>query len=98
LAEHYQLLQKIVFSQKKNIANDQGEKIKDNFDKNAMPQNFNIHDLVWYEDFAPLGKNAKKAQLKSWKLMTLMPGCYYLMVKQKFLTLCASKSFFLTSR
>ena len=26
---------------------------------NAMPKNFKINDLVWYEDFAPLGKNAK---------------------------------------
>ncbi len=57
-AERYQLLQKIRFLAK-NIASDQGEKIKDNFDKNALPHKFAINDLVWYEDFAPLDKNAK---------------------------------------
>ncbi len=57
-AERYQLLQKIRFLAK-NIAADQGEKIKTNFDKSALPHNFEINDLVWYEDFAPLGKNAK---------------------------------------
>jgi hypothetical protein len=57
-AERYQLLQKIRFLAK-NIASDQGEKIKDNFDKNALLHKFAIIDLVWYEDFAPLGKNAK---------------------------------------
>jgi len=24
-----------------------------------LPHNFEINDLVWYEDFVPLGKNAK---------------------------------------
>ncbi len=43
----------------KNIPTNQGEKIKDNFDKNALPHDFKINDLVWYEDFSPLGKNAK---------------------------------------
>jgi hypothetical protein len=43
----------------KNIAGDQGDKIKQNFDKHALPHNFEINDLVWYEDFTPLGKNAK---------------------------------------
>ena len=43
----------------KNIATDQGEKIKDNFDKSALSHDFKINDLVWYEDFSPLGKNAK---------------------------------------
>jgi hypothetical protein len=57
-AERYQLLQKIRFLAK-NIASDQREKIKNNFDKSALPHNFEINDLVWYEDFAPLGKNAK---------------------------------------
>jgi hypothetical protein len=57
-AERYQLLQKIQFLAK-NIAGDQGDKIKQNFDKHALPHNFEINDLVWYEDFAPLGKNAK---------------------------------------
>jgi len=38
-AERYQLKQKICFLAK-NIAHDQGEKIKNNFDKNAMPHNF----------------------------------------------------------
>ncbi len=57
-AERYQLLQKIRFLAK-NIATDQGEKIKDNFDKNALPHEFKINNLVWYEDFTPLGKNAK---------------------------------------
>jgi len=57
-AERYQLLQKIRFLAK-NIASNQGDKIKDNFDKHALPHKFVINDLVWYEDFAPLGKNAK---------------------------------------
>jgi hypothetical protein len=57
-AERYQLLQKIRFLAK-NIAADQGDKIKDNFDKSALPHDFKINELVWYEDFAPLGKNAK---------------------------------------
>jgi hypothetical protein len=57
-AERYQLLQKIRFLVK-NIASDQSEKVKNNFDKSALPHNFEINDLVWYEDFPPLGKNAK---------------------------------------
>jgi Integrase core domain len=57
-AEHYQLLQKLRFWAK-NIASDNSAKIKDNFDKTAFPHNFNINDLVWFEDFAPLGKNPK---------------------------------------
>jgi hypothetical protein len=57
-AERYQLLQKIRFLAK-NIAEEQGEKTKDNFNKNASPHEFKINDLVLYEDFSPLGKNAK---------------------------------------
>jgi transposase InsO family protein len=57
-AERYQLLQKIRFLAK-NIAEEQGEKTKDNFDKKAFPHEFKINDLVLYEDFSPLGKNAK---------------------------------------
>jgi hypothetical protein len=30
-----------------------------NFDKTPFPHRFNVNDLVWYEDFAPLGKNPK---------------------------------------
>ena len=33
--------------------------LKDNFDKKALPHEFKINDLVLYEDFSPLGKNAK---------------------------------------
>ena len=29
------------------------------YDKHALPHSFNVDDLVWYEDFAPLGKNPK---------------------------------------
>jgi hypothetical protein len=36
-----------------------GEKFKDNFDKNAFPHLFQLEDLMWYEDFAKLGKNPK---------------------------------------
>jgi hypothetical protein len=54
-AEHYQLLQKIHFLAK-NIASDNSAKVKD---KSAFPHNFSINDLVWFEDFAPLGKNPK---------------------------------------
>jgi hypothetical protein len=57
-AERYQLLQKIHFLAK-NIASDNSAKIKDNFDKSAFPHNFSINNLVWFEDFAPLGKNPK---------------------------------------
>ncbi len=57
-AERYQLLQKICFLAK-NIASDNSAKIKDNFDKTAFPHDFSINDLVWFEDFAPLGKNPK---------------------------------------
>jgi hypothetical protein len=56
--ERYQLLQKIRFIAK-NIAKSNQDTSKENFDKNAMPHSFNIYDLVWYEDFAPLGKNPK---------------------------------------
>jgi hypothetical protein len=52
------LLQKIRFITK-NIASDFSAKIKDNFDKSAFPYAFQINDLVWFEDFAPLGKNPK---------------------------------------
>jgi hypothetical protein len=57
-AEQYQLLQKIRFLAK-NIANDNSAKIKDNFDKSAFSHDFKINDLVWFEEFAPLGKNPK---------------------------------------
>jgi hypothetical protein len=43
----------------KNIASDNSAKIKYNFDKTAFPHNFCINDLVWFEEFAPLGKNPK---------------------------------------
>jgi hypothetical protein len=59
--ERYQLLQKIQFIAK-NIAKanqDNQDSHKTNFDKKALPQSFNIDDLVWYEDLAPLGKNPK---------------------------------------
>ncbi len=57
-AEPCQLLQKIRFLAK-NIANDNSAKIKNNFDKSALPHDFKIDDLVWFEDFVPLGKNPK---------------------------------------
>jgi hypothetical protein len=57
-AERYQLLQKIHFLAK-NISRDQGDKIKDNFGKNALPHSFKINDIVWYEYFSLLGKNPK---------------------------------------
>jgi hypothetical protein len=43
-AEQYQLLQKIRFIAK-NIANDQSDKIKDNFDKSALPHAFQVKDF-----------------------------------------------------
>ena len=57
-AERYQLLQKIRFIAK-NIGQQKQESYKDNFDKNALPHSFKLEDLVWYEDFSPLGKNPK---------------------------------------
>jgi hypothetical protein len=57
-AERYQLLQKIRFIAK-NISQQKQDSYKDNFDKKALPHSFNINDLVWYEDFSPLGKNPK---------------------------------------
>jgi hypothetical protein len=56
--EWYQLLQKIRFIAK-NIAKSNQDTSKENFDKNALPYLFNIDNLVWYKDFAPLGKNPK---------------------------------------
>jgi hypothetical protein len=43
----------------KNIASDNSAKIKDNFDKSAFPHDFNFNNLVWFGDFAALGKNPK---------------------------------------
>jgi hypothetical protein len=57
-AERYQLLQKIRFIAR-NIAKENQDSSKTNFDKHALPHSFNIDDLVWYKDFAPLGKNTK---------------------------------------
>jgi hypothetical protein len=57
-AERYQLLQKIRFIAK-NIGQQKQESYKNNFDKTALPHSFNLDDLVWYEDFTPLGKNPK---------------------------------------
>jgi hypothetical protein len=57
-AERYQLLQKIQFITK-NIAKDNQDNSKNNFDKKALPHLLNIEDLVWYEDFALLGKTLK---------------------------------------
>jgi hypothetical protein len=42
-----------------NIANKQSDKINQMFVKNAFPQIYQLNDLVWYEDFTALGKNAK---------------------------------------
>ncbi len=44
---------------RQNIAKDNQDNSKINFDKKALPHSFNIQDLVWYEDFALLGKNLK---------------------------------------
>jgi hypothetical protein len=55
-AERYQLLQKIRFIAK-NISQQKQDSYKDNFDKKALPHSFNLDNLVWYEDFTPLGKN-----------------------------------------
>ncbi len=57
-AERYQLLQKIQFLAK-NIATANQQTIKSNLDKNALPHSYSIDDLMWYEDFTPLGKNPK---------------------------------------
>jgi hypothetical protein len=81
-------LQKIRFLAK-NIANDQGDKIKANFDKKVQPHNFHINDFVWYKDFSPLGKNAKltpkwQGPAKKQKSMAQMPKCSCLKVKLKF--------------
>jgi hypothetical protein len=43
----------------KNIAKENQDNWKTNFDKNALPHSFNVDDLVWYKDFAPLDKNPK---------------------------------------
>jgi hypothetical protein len=50
------LLQKIRFLAK-NISSDQRD--RKFFDENTLPHSFQINDLVWYEDFTPLGKNPK---------------------------------------
>jgi hypothetical protein len=100
-AECYQLLQKIRFLAK-NVANDQGAKIKDNFDKTAFPHNFNINDLVWFEDFAPLGKNpeltpkwqgpAKITEINDTNARLLMPNG-----KTKIYNVMRLKKFFVPS-
>jgi hypothetical protein len=43
----------------KKIAKANQDSTKTNFDKTAFPHSFHVNDLVWYEDFAPLGKNPK---------------------------------------
>ncbi len=43
----------------KNIASNNSATIKDNFDKTPFPHDFDVNDLVWFEDFTPLGKNPK---------------------------------------
>jgi hypothetical protein len=58
LAEQYQLQQKLRFITK-NIATNKSDTIKDNFNKSAFPHNFQINDLVWYEDFYNFGKKPK---------------------------------------
>jgi hypothetical protein len=61
-AENFLLQQKFKFLAK-NFAEKSGKKYKENFYKSALPHSFKI-DLIWYEDVALLGKNAK-----------LMPKC-----------------------
>jgi len=56
--KRYQLLQKLHFIAK-NIANVQSDKINQIFDNNAFRHTYQLNDLVWYEDFAELGKNRK---------------------------------------
>jgi len=43
----------------KNIAKENQNTSKTNFDKNALPHLFNIDELDWYKYFAPLVKNPK---------------------------------------
>jgi hypothetical protein len=69
-----------------------------NFDKNALPHSFNIDDLVWYKDFAPLGKNpkltpkwqgpAKITEINDTIACILLPN-----VKSKVLNVMQQKSF-----
>ncbi len=56
--ERYRLLQKVCFLAK-NITTSNQTQVKSNFDKSAHPHSFTLDDLVWYEDFAPFGKNSK---------------------------------------
>jgi hypothetical protein len=42
-----------------NIATANQQNIKSNLDKTAHPHLFAFDDFVWFEDFAPLGKNLK---------------------------------------
>jgi hypothetical protein len=41
------------------IATANQQSVKANFDKTAHPHSYTMDDLVWYKDFAPLGKNPK---------------------------------------
>jgi hypothetical protein len=43
----------------KNISTSNTNNVKANFDKSANPHSFKTDDLVWYKDFALLGKNPK---------------------------------------
>ncbi len=72
---------------------------KTNFYKNALPHSFNIDDLVWYEDFAPLGKNpnltpkwsgpAKITEINDTNARILLPNS-----KTKVLNILHLKKFF----
>jgi hypothetical protein len=46
----FQLLQNYA-SWQKNIAEPNGQKYKEDFDKNSTPQSFALGNLVWYQDF-----------------------------------------------
>jgi hypothetical protein len=89
----------------KNIAGEQNEKIKDNFDKSALPHGLKTNDFVWFEEFAPLGKNpkltlkcqgpAKITEMNDTNARVLLPNgktkIYNIMTLKKFLHLLQTR-------
>jgi hypothetical protein len=57
-AEHFQMLQQVRKLAQQTAAA-QGEKYKQNYDKQSSPHKFEIGQKVWLSDTTSIGKNAK---------------------------------------
>ena len=58
-AEQLQILQQAQLIVQQHTA-DKGENYKQKFDKNALPHNFKVGDLVLFSEYNFLGKNKKR--------------------------------------